>query len=122
MFWAANGTTGGQCPFYDANGHSGAHNGSGSFAYVAYRGNETGTGQAGWLWCKNCSGMFYSKGTSQFGIYQIGPVCPINGGLNQRNNPPTYTPHDGSSSSQYLIPHSGTINLGPPITVAPVRV
>jgi hypothetical protein len=122
MFWAPSGHTSyGQCPFYNSNGQTGAHNGSGSFAYVAYRGSATGTGQAGWLWCKNCSGLFYAQGTAQFGIYQIGPVCPVNGGLNSRNIPPTYTPHDGSTSSHYYIPHSGWISLGPPQMMAPAR-
>jgi hypothetical protein len=104
MFWG--GRSAGACPYYAGNGK---HNGAGSSSYVAYLGTNSAEGQGGWLWCKNCSGMFYGSGGKYSG------VCPINGGESSRGG--SYSQHDGSASSNYYIGHSGTLSLGPPILV-----
>jgi hypothetical protein len=78
--------------------------------------NATGTDwQEGWYWCSNCQGMFWANGHAQNGTQQVGPVCPVNGGLNSRTG--AYTPHDDTGSSSYYIPSSGYLDLGPPIMV-----
>lgn len=97
MFWG--GRSAGACPSHFGNG---PHDGTGKYPYVAYLGTNSAEGQGGWLWCKNCSGMFWG------GSGKTGGICPKNGSV--------YA-HDGSSSSNYYIGHSGYLSLGPPITV-----
>lgn len=108
MFWG--GRSAGACPYYSGNGK---HNGTGSYPYVAYLGTNSAEGQGGWLWCKNCSGMFYGSGGKYNG------VCPINGGESSRGG--SYSQHDGTVSSNYYIGHSVAIPLGPPILVSPTH-
>jgi hypothetical protein len=88
MFWASNDMSAGVCP---GLGSMGSHDGSGSFHYVAYRGSESGTGQPGWSWCSQCSGMWWSNGA------QTGGSCPAEDFGNG--------PHTSAGSSKYLIPH-----------------
>jgi hypothetical protein len=104
MFWAGSGTSTGACPYYVGLA---PHDGSASSAYVAYLGPDSGTGQGGWRYCRNCSGMFWSTNPMA--------VCPINGGYNAVTG--IYTPHDPSGSSNYYIPSSGHLDLGPQIVV-----
>ncbi|MFG1682755.1 twin-arginine translocation signal domain-containing protein [Nonomuraea sp. NPDC049269] len=65
--------------FYLPNGNShcpkgGAHNGTGSFAYmleVVPPGTTVGGDeQAGWTWCRKCQGLF-------FGPFQADSYCPV---------------------------------------------
>ena len=88
MFWASNDTSAGVCP---GLGSMDSHDGSGSFHYVAYLGPDAGTGQAGWSWCRQCSGMWWSNGA------QTGGSCPEADFGNG--------PHTSAGSGKYLIPH-----------------
>jgi hypothetical protein len=91
MFWTGNGRTGGACP---ANATFSSHDGSSSYPYVAYYGTAGGTGQAGWSWCRQCSGLWYSNGA------QYGGDCPVDFGNAQ---------HTSIGSYKYLIPHNGSL-------------
>lgn len=95
MFWSGSGTTAGVCP---ATAGMSQHDGGGSDKYVAYRGTESGTGQPGWSWCSQCSGLWFSNGATSGGI------CPVDFGN---------ATHTAAGSSKYLIPHSGTLQMGP---------
>lgn len=86
MFYGGNSTDAGLCPAF---GGTATHDASGSYAYLAYEGTETGTGQAGWSWCGQCSGLWWSNGL------QGGGYCPKNFGQAQ---------HTTAGSGKYLIP------------------
>jgi hypothetical protein len=100
MFWG--GRSAGACPSFVGKS---PHDGTGKYPYVAYLGTNSAEGQGGWLWCRNCSGMFWGGGSSKYG-----GVCPLGAGQYQ---------HNGTRSSNYYIGFSGTLDLGPPITLGP---
>lgn len=101
MFWSGSGTSAGVCPYGQGkSAHDGSASGpySASDPYVAYRGTASGTGQPGWSWCSQCSGLWFSDGAT------TGGICPVDLGT---------VNHTAVPSSNYLIPHSGTLQMGP---------
>jgi hypothetical protein len=105
MFWSKDGETSyGACP---ATAGTTQHDGSNSYkSYAAYYGDLPSGFQDGWLWCSQCSGMFYGGNGSSYSYFS--GICPINGGGSPSGG---YTYHNGDSSYSYCIPWSGSISL-----------
>jgi hypothetical protein len=103
-------TSYGLCPDYNANG--GLHDGSQSYnSYVVYYSDNEGAPGGGfqqdWIWCCQCSGLFYGGGSDSYN----GGICPKGGGDINGN----YYYHNGVTirSFYYWAAWSGSIpNLG----------
>lgn len=97
LFWGKDGNVSyGVCPYTGGNG---PHDGSSSFKTYLVNNTQSFPGfQPNWLWCKNCSGLFY--GGSGTNYSDFAGMCPIDGGGSYSTRWPY---HLGDTSDYYYI-------------------